>query len=746
MMSKIKQVFLLTIAVFLFQACQQGAIIEQDYALIVEANADSITLKAAHQMNTHWKMITGRDLETMDKCPEDKIGLFIGKSFVGVSKKEDLADLKEDGFIISIQEEGIFLFGNDPLSDLYAVNTFLEEQMGCVKLSATEDYIPHIEHPQFEPFFKKYEPAFLFRRILFKGQRDLAFREWYKLDELDDWGMFVHTFNQLISPDIYYKEHPEYFSLVNGRRLQDAQLCLSNPDVIHLLIENLGVEMEKKPQKTVWSVSQNDTYNYCECKGCQKLYDQYESYSGAYIEMSNKIAEAYPEKQISTLAYQFTREAPKNIQPLPNVNIMFCSIECNRSLPLDTDPRSAGFVKDMKDWSALTSNIFMWDYVVQFKNYLTPFPNFPVLQSNIQFFKEHEVDMMFQQGSSRNWSDLSELKQFLIAKLLWNPQVNVDSLSTHFIQLYYQEAAPFIEEYYQGINGDIQEHAAHEFLNIYGFPSDYMDSYLGPDRMLHYLSMMDSAEKAVAYDSLLLNRVKRARLPVDFAYVDIAINHHLEEMPSIIDGPHGKEINPLIVQLLDDLESYAAIDPSIKINERNFKLSDYKAFVLNKLEWQMMPNKLKDADIKIKTIYSDSYPVGGAKALNDELFGALDFHFNWLGFQGEDMVVEVDLLERNQISEIRMNFLKAVNSWIFLPKKISIETSIDGIHYTHISVMEGDTKDQNYLVKSIPFVFNFEAIDMRFLRVTAESLKSCPEWHRGYGKPSWIFIDEIIVN
>lgn len=746
MMSKMRFIYVLMLLVFLFQACQNPSKVEQDYALIVEADVDSITLKAAHQMSTYWRMITGRELETLDQCPEDRLGIYIGKSFADAFHQEEAAELKEDGFIISIQEEGIFLFGNDAIADLYAVNTFLEEQMGCVKLSATEDHIPQIDHPQFEPFFKKHEPAFNFRRILFKGQNERSFREWYKLDELDDWGMFVHTFHRLLPPQEYFQKHPEYYSLVNGRRLQDAQLCLSNPEVILKLIENLGAEMKKKPEKTIWSVSQNDAYNYCECDECQHLYDQYESYSGAYVNMSNQLAQAYPDKQISTLAYQFTREAPKNIQPLPNVNIMFCSIECNRSMPLAEDPRSQSFVRDMKDWSNLTSNIFMWDYVVQFKNYLTPFPNFPVLQSNIQFFRDHEVEMMFQQGSSRNWSDLSELKQYLIAKLLWNPDINVDSLATQFIKIYYQEAAPFIEKYYQGINRDIIEHSSTEFLNIYGFPSDYLDSYLSPERMVYYLSIMDSAELAVSHDSLLLNRVQRARMPVDFAYVDIAINHHLEEMPSIIDGPEGQEINPLLILLLDRMQAYADIDPNIKINERNFKLRDYKAFVLNKLEWKMLSNKLKNAQIHIKTKYSDLYPVGGAKALNDNLYGALDFHFNWLGFQGEDMIVDIDLMEMNQISEIRMHFLKAVNSWIFLPEHILIESSLDGLHYTPISSLEGDNEDQNYLVKSIPFVFNFEPIKTRYLRIKAQSLKTCPEWHRGFGQPSWIFIDEIIVN
>jgi hexosaminidase len=71
--------------------------------------------------------------------------------------------------------------------------------------------------------------------------------------------------------------------------------------------------------------------------------------------------------------------------------------------------------------------------------------------------------------------------------------------------------------------------------------------------------------------------------------------------------------------------------------------------------------------------------------------------------------------------------------------------SEDGQHYETIARAEGDTEDQNYLVKSIPFDFDFEKQSARYLRITAESLKTCPDWHRGFGKPSWIFVDEVVV-
>lgn len=739
-----KNLFLVLSVLMVLASCQTNT--EKEFEIIIEKQADSLILKSAGQLARYWEDITGRKIEVLTKNSEGRKAIYLGKSLAPGRLKEKLNPTDMDVFVISIEPEEIFLFGNQSQSTLYAVNTFLEEQLGCLKLTATEENIPKIKHPQFSEFFKVYQPDFAFRRMLFKGQKDLAYREWYKLDELDDWGMFVHTFRHLVSPEIYYEKHPEYFSMVNGRRLQDAQLCLSNADLIDLLITNLGKEMAKKPKKTIWSVSQNDAYNYCECENCQALYDKYDSYSGAYIEMANTVAAAYPDKQISTLAYQFTREAPKNIKPSANVNIMFCSIECNRGIALAEDPRSKSFVKDMEDWSALSSNIFMWDYVVQFKNYLTPFPNFPVLQKNIQFFKDNDVAMMFQQGSNGAWSDLSELKQFLIAKLLWNTELNVDSLASSFIEAYYGAASPFIQAYYDKMNKEMKQHAKTEFLNIYGFPSDYVDSYLQPDMMLYYQSLMDKAEKVVANDSILLRRVKRARMPVDFSYVDIAINHQFEEMPCVIDDGSGLEIHPKITELLHNLKEYSDTDPSIRINERNFKIKDYKIYVLNKLCLQMKPNKIKDAKVKVMSKYSEIYPVGGATALNDKLFGALDYHVNWLGFQGEDMIVEIDMLKEKQISEVQMNFLKAVNSWVFLPLEVNIEISEDGNKYQKIKSKNGDISDQNYLVKSIPFVFDFEEVSTRYIRITAESLKTCPEWHRGYGKPSWIFVDEIIVN
>ena len=732
--------------IWLIQSCVSRKDAEPVYTIIVQEDVDTTVFNTARQLRTYWKKITGRTLTVSQGSAGNRKGIYLGKSEMPEIFADSLLPLKEDGFIIVVNDTGIYLAGKTNKSTLYAVNTFLEEYLGCIKFTAAEEFIPKTKHPVFENGFKKYNPAFSFRRIHAPDAWDRDYSEWYKLENLSDWGMYVHTFNKLLPPEKYYKDHPEYYSLVNGRRLQDAQLCLSNPDVVKLLIENLRDTIQKNPDKKYWSVSQNDTYNYCECDSCRKLYEKYGSVSGAYVMVANKVAEAFPDKQISTLAYQFTRNAPTGIKPLDNVNIMLCTIECNRSRPLEENDDPHSFANDLKDWSKLTNNIYLWDYVVQFKNYLTPFPNFPVLQPNIRFFNKYGVDMLFEQGSGQSWSDLIELKEFLLAKLMWNPDVDVDSLAALFINAYYGDAGKYILDYYKTMNREMRKHAKKEFLNIYGFPSGYTDSFLKPGLMLYYEELMDNAEKAVADDSVLLRRVRRSRMPVDFAFVDIAVNNNFRKMPAIVNVDGKQEINPKIIRLLDKLEAYAETDTRIKVSERNFMVKDYKDYILLMLHRKMQPNKLKRAKIKVKTEYSDKYPVGGARALNDNLFGPLDFHTNWLGFEGNDMIVDIDMRKPVEFSGIQMNFLKAVNSWVFLPLDITIEVSADGKNYRLLAEQQGDNSDHSYLVRSVPFEFKFDPAVARYLRITAKSMKTCPEWHRGYGKPSWIFVDEIIVN
>jgi len=172
---------------------------------------------------------------------------------------------------------------------------------------------------------------------------------------------------------------------VNGKRIID-QPCLSNPEVLSIVIEELKKEMAEQPDKNVWSVSQNDIISYCQCPACRAAIEEEGSPAGPIIRFVNKVAEQFPDKIISTLAYEYSRSAPKATKPRDNVQIMLCTIELNRSKSIESDTASRQFVKDFSDWGKISKHIYLWDYTVNFSHHVSPFPNLHVLQPNIQFF------------------------------------------------------------------------------------------------------------------------------------------------------------------------------------------------------------------------------------------------------------------------------------------------------------------------------------------------------------------------
>jgi len=746
---KMRFVLFLTIA-FTLVSCSHK---ENNYTIIVKNTQDTVLVYAAKQLQSYWQKISGKKLSNSANGKIKGKPVYIGTmtDFPGIA--DTLSTLRDDAFFINSNDTAVYLIGKTSKSVIYAVNTLLEDFLGCIKFTPDEEYVPHTDEIIIPSISKVYNPDFSVRIVYMPGQYDKKYREWYKLyikDELFGRGYYVHTFHKLIPPDKYFGEHPEYFSLVNGRRIPSGQLCLSNPNVIDLLKENLGIAMAKDPDKPVWSVSQNDTYMVCECDNCKALYKKYggseTAYSGAYVWMANQIARAYPDKTISTLAYEFTRHAPKNIKPDSNVQIMLCDIEANRAKTLVEQKGDNGFYYDLIDWTKLTHNIYIWDYVVQFRTYLCPFPNFPVLQPNLKLFHDKGVEMIFEQGSGHEWSDLAELKQYLLAKLEWNTNYNVDSLVNRFVNAYYGKAAPYILKYYYTMNRRMIKDKDSVRLDIFGQPSMYTQSFLSPELLNYYEALMDSAEAAVNNDTVLLRRVLRTRVAVDFAWVDVAINNDFDQMPAIINTDTGKTINPRIIYLLDKIDKYAKTDNRIWVGERKESVDLYEEYALRSLKQRLKPNKLKGAKITLLTEPSPKYPVGGAKALNDGLFGPLSFKTNWLGFHGNDMIAVADFGKPVEFSHVEMNFLKDHVSWIFLPKEVEIQVSNDGKHFTTVADTTYQEKEEWNHPHSVLFEFNFKPVTARYLKVKVTSLKTCPKWHNGYGMPSWIFVDEIIVN
>jgi hypothetical protein len=251
---------------------------------------------------------------------------------------------------------------------------------------------------------------------------DADYRDWMRLHdhrELYGAGYYVHTFQRLVPWQAYFETHPEYFALMNGKRVID-QPCLTRPEVFDIAVAKLREEMAAQPDKKIWSVSQNDNSSYCQCPECQKVIEDEGSPAGPVLRFVNRVAALFPDKTISTLAYQYSRRP--RASPGRSRTSRSCSARSSSTAAaIAEDPSSASFVRDIEDWSLICGRLYLWDYTVNFSHHVSPFPNLHVLQPNIRFFVEHGVRKHFQQTNTNPGHEASELKSYLLARLLWNP-------------------------------------------------------------------------------------------------------------------------------------------------------------------------------------------------------------------------------------------------------------------------------------------------------------------------------------
>ncbi len=229
-----------------------------------------------------------------------------------------------------------------------------------------------------------------------------------------------------------------------------AQPCLCDETVFKTVRRNVRRWLSEHPSAKIVSVSQNDSWpdqGGCTCPACRAIDEQEGTPMGSLLTFVNRIAddirEDFPDVWVDTLAYRYTRKAPKTVVPARNVIIRLCSIECCFSHPLDDPdcPQNVAFKQDVEAWSAICDHLYVWDYTTDFLYYLSPFPNLAVLRDNVRFFKDHHVIGVFEQGNYQALSgEFGELRAYLLSKLLWDPAMSAeqyDSLMNEFLADYY---------------------------------------------------------------------------------------------------------------------------------------------------------------------------------------------------------------------------------------------------------------------------------------------------------------------
>jgi hypothetical protein len=497
------------------------------YHIALGADASESEKWAAGELQRWLQEVGGAPMtvQTEDATPESDRVIIVGwnsraQKLLGPSvpapKDED------ESFTYRSVGPAVVIWGGKQRGTLYGVMSFLEREMGVRFYTPKVSVAPKKAKYAFTCLNRSERPGVRVRNDFYHE----AFEPiWAARNRVNGamgyrqqpgglecyWA--VHTFYPLVPPEEFFKDHPDYYSLLDGKRTADhAQLCLANPDVLRIITERIRQKMREMPEYLIYDVSQNDWSNPCQCPQCQAVVDREGSQSGPIIQFVNQVADKikpeFPNKFIGTLAYSYTRKPPKTLKPRDNVVVRFCSIECCFAHDFTTCPENKTFVEDMNGWAAIAPHIYIWDYVVNFSHYIMPYPNFRVLQPNIQFFRDHHaIGIMEQAAYQSRGGEFAELRAYLIAKLLWDPEAEVEPILNDFMYGYYGRAGQYVRTYFDLLHRCLTPDT-HIHLGL-----QHDDKLFSDDFVRQAEALFDQGE-AVADTEEIRQRVEVTRLPI----------------------------------------------------------------------------------------------------------------------------------------------------------------------------------------------------------------------------------------
>ncbi len=735
---------LLLLSFFLFPSCGEDHLElarngNSDYEIVLQ-HPDEATHPAGEVLQHYLKAITSVEIPIVEAAGMASEG---PKIFVGVNPQETGSP---DGISIQTRGNNLHITGGSAQGLTYAVYEFLEQYLGCAWYAPDAANIPTQDRLTLAPVDYQYTPDITTRtahsRLFYE---DSTFAAQLKVTT-ESFPYYVpkarvHTFHRFLPEEQFYQAHPEYYALRGDKRLP-TQLCLTNPKVLDIVKDSVSALFAQYPDAQVLSVSQDDNQQYCTCDACSAIHTEEGSPAATMIRFVNAVAAYFPDKTISTLAYQYTRK-PCKTPPADNVLITLCSIECDRSGPIAE--KCTEFSQDLIGWGKLTDNIRIWDYTTQFTNFLAPFPNLHTLQPNVQLFRDNHARWVFEQHSSQP-SELFELRSYMLAKLLWNPDLNVDSLMTVFTDGYYEEAGVYVKQYVDRIHAELQQDEGF-FLFLYGDPSEAFDAYLSADLLQQYSAWFDAAEQAVAHKPAVLSRVQKARLGVDFAVLEACRKNLSATYTLLVHDDSGKPVaNPMVGNLLESFYQTCQEHDITLMNEMRFAVSEYYQNYQAALQVAMRPNIARGKSV-VSLTQPKKYANEDPMVLTDGALGGSSFYANWLGYEGNDLEVVLDLGEAMETHSISMAYLQVTNHIVFLPEKVEYFSSLDGEQFTRLGTVPSPfplTKASK--VNDIRYYdLTYAPQPMRYIKVKAHNTET-PYWHHAAGLPSWVFADEVIVE
>lgn len=480
-------------------------------------------------------------------------------------------DLGPGGIVLSAKGPVLALFGTDahtptdPHGTRYAVTTFLEDKLGVRYLWPGElgKVVPSRETIMVEDFQQRYTPPLAQRRIRSLGYHDrlqagldrLGFQkeDYERLRaeaqrtqaESPDWFGWQrlggtlnmnggHAFGHLWAK--YGKDHPEWFALQpDGSRDQSrnpdrARLCVSNAGLIAAIAKEKIEELNRNPTLLGVSIGPNDggRTTFCTCPQCEaldspkgrkvQLWDftkgtrrefEHVSLTDRMVSFWNAIAEqvtkAHPNKFLVVDSYSVYSAPPVERKLHPNLVVRFAP------LGYHTDEYRQESLRDWDGWSKAAKRIYFRPNLML----LGRRDGLPLLYAHkfgedFRYLASHGMMGTDFDSCCHHWATQG-LNYYVVARLHWNPEQNVDSLIGDYCRAGFGRAAKPMRRYFDRLEALLNDAAAKK---------DKATEVFRPEALAGLRKELDLARQEAGSDPIVAKRINFLELSLRWTVVE----------------------------------------------------------------------------------------------------------------------------------------------------------------------------------------------------------------------------------
>ena len=467
--------------------------------VVIAKDASASEVYAAEELTNFVAQATGAHLPIRHTATAGDRHIYVGPS-EALAQSPARRAMEEaygpEDLRIVVAEDHIVITGGGPRGTLYGVYQFLEDRLGARFLTADHTHLPDLRKD-------RARAAALLRPLDYTYWPPLAFRLVYYTDVMDDPvyaarlrlnstapGFFTKLGEQaettgFVDPAPYMLLHsvrewadgidpvadPTVMALWNGKRL-GRQPCLTHPDVIAAVTRKVTAAAARVPENGLLRVVQEDA-PWCECDRCRDTWAQHGGAKSAVVirlvnHVAREVAMERPDVRIGTLAYAWSAAPPDDLHVEPNVRIQYATYHACLKDGYGTAecPTNLQTVRDIHTWKGLCDDLIFWHYAVNYADYLQPPVNIESIGNQLRAMMDTGTAGIFQQGPGSGINlPFADMMIYLIARLLWNPDLEPMRLVKEFVDLHYGAAATEIHAFLALIRRAVREHPEHSNCN-----------------------------------------------------------------------------------------------------------------------------------------------------------------------------------------------------------------------------------------------------------------------------------------